>query len=168
MNKRNKSAAFGAAVLAFSIALSACNQKTAEQPDDSSAPDVATVETTPTTLARSTSPEGASVHFVTPSNGATVNNPIRIEFGIKGMVVVKAGENRPDSGHHHLLIDTSLPNLAYPIPADTQHKHFGDGSTATEITLEPGEHTLQMLLGDYLHIPHDPPVVSEPITITVE
>ena len=67
-----------------------------------------------------------------------------------------------------LLIDTGLPDLGMPIPADAQHVHFGDGSTSTEITLEPGEHTLQMLLGDHLHIPHDPPLASGVITITVE
>lgn len=165
MNKPMKMTALSAVVLAVTIVLTACNQQTAEKPDAVVEKDTAVA---PATLPRSTSADGASVYFVKPTDGATVSNPIKIEFGIDGMVVVKSGENRPDSGHHHLLIDTSLPNPAYPIPADTQHKHFGDGSTATEITLEPGEHTLQMLLGDYLHIPHDPPVVSEPITITVE
>ena len=72
------------------------------------------------------------------------------------------------TGHHHLIIDADLPDLGMPIPANDSYIHFGDGSTATEITLEPGQHTLQMLLGDHLHVPHDPPIVSEPITITVE
>ena len=72
------------------------------------------------------------------------------------------------SGHHHLLIDTDLPDPGLPIPKDDNHVHFGDGSTETEITLEPGEHTLQLMLGDHLHIPHDPPVTSEQITISVE
>jgi hypothetical protein len=127
-------------------------------------------EATPevTALPRTASVEGASVFFITPTNGATVSNPITIEFGIEGMDVVKAGDNQPHSGHHHLLIDTGLPDLGLPIPADAQHVHFGDGSTSTEITLESGEHTLQMLLGDHLHIPHDPPLVSEPITVIVE
>ena len=74
----------------------------------------------------------------------------------------------PHSGHHHLLIDTGLPDLGLPIPKDAQHVHFGDGSSETEITLEPGQQTRQMLLGDHLHIPHDPPLVSDPITILVE
>ncbi len=84
------------------------------------------------------------------------------------MDVVKAGNNQPNSGHHHLLIDTDLPDLGLPIPADEHHVHFGDGSTSTQITLPPGEHKLQMLLGDHLHIPHNPPLTSAQITITVE
>jgi hypothetical protein len=119
-------------------------------------------------MPRTASAEGASVFFITPANGSTVTNPIQIEFGIEGMDVVKAGDNQPNSGHHHLLIDTDIPNLGLPIPADERHVHFGDGRTATEIVLPPGEHTLQMLLGDHLHIPHEPPLVSEAITITVE
>lgn len=122
----------------------------------------------PTTLARTASPPGAQVFFISPSDGDTVSNPVRIEFGIEGMSVVKAGDNQPNSGHHHLLIDTGLPTLGAPVPADANHIHFGDGSTSTEITLDPGQHTLCMLLGDHLHIPHDPPLVSKSITITVE
>ena len=130
--------------------------------------DVAEPPKPATTLPRTDSIAGASVFFITPADGATVSNPVAIEFGIEGMTVVKAGDNQPASGHHHLLIDTELPDLSLPIPADAQHIHFGDGSTATEVTLEPGEHQLQMLLGDHLHIPHNPPVVSDRITITVE
>ena len=84
------------------------------------------------------------------------------------MDIVKAGDNAPNSGHHHLIIDAPLPNMSLPIPADDNYIHFGDGSTATERTLAPGEHTLQLLLGDHLHVPHDPPVMSGTITITVE
>ena len=131
---------------------------------------VASVEksTLPAVLPRTASAAGARVFFITPEDGASVTNPISIEFGIEGMNVVKAGTEQAHSGHHHLLIDTGLPNLGLPIPADEQHVHFGDGSTATEITLPPGQHTLQMLLGDHQHIPHNPPLVSEVITITVE
>lgn len=119
-------------------------------------------------LPRSESAQGAKVFFITPSDGATVSSPVEIEFGIEGMDVVKAGDNQPHSGHHHLLINTGVPELGLPIPADESHIHFGDGSTTTEIALPPGQHSLQMLLGDYLHIPHDPPLVSETIVITVE
>ena len=84
------------------------------------------------------------------------------------MSVVTAGDATPQSGHHHLLVDADLPNLSLPIPATDNYIHFGDGSTSTEISLEPGTHTLRLLLGDHLHIPHDPPVVSDPITINVE
>jgi len=119
-------------------------------------------------LPRTASVAGASVYFISPADGDTVSNPVSVVFGIEGMQVVPAGENAPHSGHHHLLIDTGLPDLGLPIPKDAQHVHFGDGRTETQITLEPGQHTLQMLLGDHLHIPHDPPLVSDPITILVE
>jgi len=73
-----------------------------------------------------------------------------------------------NTGHHHLIVDAPLPDLATTIPTDDQHRHFGSGQTQTDITLSPGTHTLQLVLGDYLHVPHTPPVVSEKITITVE
>ena len=91
-------------------------------------------------------------------------DPTRVKF--LGLVPRNCGQW--SACHHHLLIDTDLPTLGFPIPKDDHNIHFGDGSTATEITLEPGEHTLQLLLGDYLHIPHNPPVVSIPVMITVE
>ena len=119
-------------------------------------------------MPRTASPEGARVFFISPADGDTVSNPIAIEFGIEGMSVVAAGMNDAHSGHHHLLVDTGVPDVGLPIPADANHIHFGDASTATELTLAPGEHTLRLLLGDHLHIPHNPPVVSDPITITVE
>jgi len=119
-------------------------------------------------LPRTASPGGARVFFIAPADGATVPTTFTIEFGVEGMAVVRAGDNTADSGHHHLLIDTDLPDLALPIPADANHIHFGDGSKLTERTLPPGEHTLQLLFADYLHIPHLPPVYSERITITVE
>jgi hypothetical protein len=122
----------------------------------------------PVALERTPSPVTAAVYFVAPADRDTVSSPIRVEFGLKNMEVAAAGTDAPNSGHHHLLIDTGLPDLGQPIPADEQHIHFGDGSTSTELTLTPGEHTLQLLLADYRHIPHDPPVMSERITITVE
>jgi len=117
---------------------------------------------------RSPAPEGARAFFITPANGATVTTPFTVEFGIEGMSIEKAGVAEANSGHHHLLIDTDLPPLGMPIPADDNHRHFGDGSTSVELNLEPGEHTLQLLLGDYLHIPHEPPVTSEVLTVVVE
>lgn len=147
------------------LTLVACGGKSAS---DNNVAEVATAPKPTVALPRTDSVAGASVFFITPADGATVSNPVSIEFGIDGMTVVKAGDNQPASGHHHLLIDTDVPNPAMPIPADAQHIHFGDGSTRTEITLEPGEHQLQLLLGDHLHIPHNPPVVSDRITITVE
>jgi len=149
--------------------LTACGDKAAEEVAAAPQPEsVAKTVTEAAVLPRTPSVEGARVFFITPADGATVSNPITVEFGIEGMEVVKAGDNQPHSGHHHLLIDTGLPDLGLPIPADSQHVHFGDGSTSTEITLPPGEHTLQMLLGDHLHIPHNPPLSSAVITVTVE
>lgn len=150
------------AAASIALLISACGQNQAARRADDAA------MSTADTLPRSTSPDGARVFFITPATGDTVSNPISIEFGIEGMIVVKAGDQQPHSGHHHLLIDTDLPDPGLPVPADEHHVHFGDGSSATEITLSAGEHTLLLLLGDYRHIPHDPPVVSNPLTIIVE
>lgn len=163
----NHSSVF-ASSLATVLMLSACSQNAEPvvNTESVSEPEIAAAD--PAVLSRSASANGASVFFITPADGDTVSNPISIEFGIDGMELIKAGVEQPNSGHHHLMIDTDLPDFSLPIPADGQHVHFGDASKVTEITLPPGQHTLQMLLGDYLHIPHDPAVVSEPITITVE
>jgi hypothetical protein len=133
----------------------------AEPSDDDSA-------VTPPAPSRSTAPQGARVFFIAPEDGAVVSSPVEVRFGVEGMEVVPAGQAAPHSGHHHVLVDTGLPALELPVPADANHIHFGDGRSSTELTLEPGKHTLQLLFADYLHIPHDPPVYSEPITITVE
>ena len=122
----------------------------------------------PAAMPRTTSGEGASVFFVSPADGDTVSSPFAVEFGISAMDVVPAGNNTPNTGHHHVLIDTELPAMDLPIAADEHHVHFGDGSSATVLTLPPGEHTLQLLLGDHLHIPHEPPVYSQRISVTVE
>ena len=158
-------------VIASTIALLfGCGQQdAAPAAEDTMASEVEqAVAEQPAAMPRSPSPDSARLFFITPADGATVTNPISVEFGVEGMEVVKAGTNQPHSGHHHLLIDTDLPDLGLPIPADEHHVHFGDGRTATEISLPPGEHSLQMLLGDHLHIPHDPPLMSEVIRVTVE
>ena len=110
----------------------------------------------------------ARVYFITPANGDTVSSPVMVSFGIEGMAVVPAGQDTPQSGHHHLIIDAALPDMSLPVPKDANHVHFGDGSASTELTLEPGEHTLQLLFANFLHIPHDPAIKSAQITITVE
>ncbi len=155
-------------ILAFALAISACGDRPAEE-DSAEAP-VGSAADAPAAVAlpRTASVEGARVFFISPADGDTVTSPVKVQFGIEGMTVVPAGDDTPHSGHHHLLIDTGLPEMGLPIPADANHVHFGDGRTETEIELEPGQHTLQMLLGDHLHIPHDPPLVSEQITISVE
>lgn len=114
-------------------------------------------------------PEGAAVYFITPQDGATVSGPVTVKFGLKGMGVAPAGVERANTGHHHLLVDVdSVPPAGQPVPADAQHIHFGGGQTETTLELAPGKHTLQLLLGDHLHRPHQPPVLSEKITITVK
>lgn len=118
--------------------------------------------------ARTAAPPEAELYFITPADGATVTSPVTVRFGLKGMGVAPAGIQKDGTGHHHLLVDTDLPPLDRPVPTDDRHRHFGAGQTETTLTLEPGTHTLQLLLGDFAHIPHDPPVVSEKITITVE
>ena len=112
--------------------------------------------------------ESPRVYFIEPSDGATVKKPIKVVFGIEGMVVAPAGTDKPKSGHHHLLIDVSLEDYASPIPSDENHIHFGKGQTETELDLAPGKHTLQLVLGDLNHLPHKPAVESEVISITVE
>ncbi len=108
------------------------------------------------------------VYIISPAHGETVTSPVTIKFGLKGLGVAPAGVERDGTGHHHLLIDLDkLPAMDKPIPADDQHVHFGGGQTETTVELEPGEHTLQLLVGDHLHRPHDEPVVSEQIAITV-
>jgi hypothetical protein len=118
---------------------------------------------------RTPSPAGAEVYFITPADGETVTDPVTVRFGLKGMGVAPAGIDKPNTGHHHLLIDApDLPPLDEPIPADDHHKHFGGGQTETTLDLPLGIHTLQLLLADQNHISFDPPIVSEKITITVK
>ena len=119
--------------------------------------------------AQTPSPEGAKVYFVNLKDGAEVDSPFLVQFGLSGMGVAPAGVEKPNTGHHHLLIDTTLTpeQLKEPIPADDNHRHFGGGQTEAMVTLPKGQHTLQLVLGDWSHVPHVPPVMSEKITITV-
>jgi hypothetical protein len=105
-----------------------------------------------------------------PNDGEVVaaGKPFRVWFGLRGMGVAPKGVKAPNTGHHHLLIDTGLPAAGEVIPSDRQHLHFGGGETEGMIELPPGKHTLQLVMGDDLHIPHVPPVVSKKITITVK
>lgn len=137
--------------------------------DESSSPESdAATPSKPVDIPRSVSPPGATVFFIEPVNGATVSSPVELKFGVSGIAIAPAGENIENSGHHHVLVDTTLSDMTLPIPKDDQHVHFGKGQTETSIELAPGEHTLQLVLGDSNHIPHIPPVVSNTITITVE
>jgi len=119
---------------------------------------------------RSESPENVNLYIIEPEDGALIPSGIvTVKFGLSGMGVAPAGINFPLSGHHHLLVNVAeLPPMDQPIPADSAHLHFGTGHTETDLELSPGRYTLQLLLGDFAHIPHDPPILSEPITITVQ
>jgi hypothetical protein len=119
--------------------------------------------------AREPSPANAEAYIVSPKDGAKVKSPVTVVFGLKGMGVAPAGIKFDGTGHHHLLIDSELPaDLSQPLAANEKSVHFGKGQTETSLTLPPGKHTLQLVLGDQLHIPHDPPVYSKKITIVVE
>jgi hypothetical protein len=113
-------------------------------------------------------PKEAVLYFISPQDGATVRGPFDVRFGLKNMGVTHAGDEYANSGHHHLLIDVDQPlDVKEPIPRDKNHLHFGAGETETRIELPPGEHTLQLVLGDARHYPFDPPVISDKIKITV-
>lgn len=121
-------------------------------------------------LALTASPPGARVFIIEPVDGATVQSPVTVRFGVEGLTVSPAGKaGIAGSGHHHLLIDATLGIAALdrPIPATAKHLHFGGGQTETSVELPPGRHTLQLVFGDYRHIPHGPPVISTRITINV-
>ena len=112
-------------------------------------------------------PEGAAVMIISPKDGDVVDKEFVVQFGLSGMGVAPAGTDNANTGHHHLLIDqTALPPEGKPMGKPPIH--FGKGQTQTILTLEPGKHTLQLILGDMLHIPHNPPIVSELITIEVK
>jgi len=117
---------------------------------------------------RSPSAPGASVGFANLADGDVVPPVFTVKFTISGMGIAPAGSDIPNTGHHHLLIDVDqLPDLDKPLPANDHIRHFGKGQTEVQLELPPGKHTLQMLLADYQHVPHDPPVMSDRITITV-
>jgi hypothetical protein len=122
------------------------------------------------TLARTAAPPNAQVYFIWPGDGAVIHGgKFWVRMGLRNMGVAPKGTDLPNTGHHHLLIDTDLPrNMNEPIPNDRKHLHFGAGETEARVELPPGKHTLQLLLGDKDHIPHDPPVVSKKITVTVK
>ncbi len=120
-------------------------------------------------LERTAAPEGVTVYFIDLKDGDTVEKNLVVRFGLSGMGVAPAGIKLDKTGHHHLLIDTDLPeDLSKPLLNDARHRHFGGGQTETSVELTPGTHTLQLVLGDFLHVPFDPPIVSEKITVTVK
>ena len=117
----------------------------------------------------STIADDAQVWFVSPKDQSQVSSPVTIIFGSSNLNIAPAGDNQPNSGHHHLLVDMEeLPALDMPLPASDQVIHFGKGQTEATIALSPGSHSLQLLLGNYAHVPHSRPVMSEKITIVVK
>ena len=117
--------------------------------------------------AQTPSPAGAKVYFINLKDGDTVTSPFLVQFGLSGMGVAPAGVEKPNTGHHHLMVDAPLPPSDQPIPNDFNHLHFGAGQTEAQVTLPLGTHTLQLLLGDEIHVAHVPPVYSKPIKVTV-
>ena len=108
------------------------------------------------------------LYFIEPEDGKTYTTEVAVKFGLKDFGIAPAGYNIPNTGHHHLIINAELPDLNLPIPANENYMHFGLGQTETTLTLEPGTYSLQLLMGNYLHIPHEQPLLSKVISITVE
>ena len=119
-------------------------------------------------MARTASPEGASVRISNIEEGATLPTTFVVKFEVTGMEVAPAGDKTPNTGHHHLFIDvTELASANLPLPASDKIIHYGAGQTEAEITLKPGKHTLQLMFADANHVPFDPLVMSDQIDITV-
>jgi hypothetical protein len=120
----------------------------------------------PTT--RTPSRPGALLYIGWPQDGTVIHaTRFKIWFGLRNFGVAPAGVKYPNTGHHHLIIDAPLPPFDEPIPNDKNHLHFGLGQTEAFVELPPGTHTLQLLLGDADHVPHDPPIYSQKITVYV-
>jgi uncharacterized protein DUF4399 len=120
-------------------------------------------------VAKTKSADGAKVYIIAPKNGAKVTSPFTVQFGVKGMGIAPAGVTNANTGHHHLLVDVAeMPDMNAPLPNNEHIRHFGGGQTEADLTLPPGKHTLQLLFADAAHIPHDKPLMSEKITVTVK
>ena len=115
--------------------------------------------------AEETEPHAYVIH---PKNGDVVSSPFKVIFGLKNFGVVPAGINLEFAGHHHLFVNSPGIDYSKPIPADKNHLHFGKGQTETILDLEPGEYELQLVLGNYLHIPFNPSIESKTISIKVK
>jgi hypothetical protein len=131
------------------------------------APFVARAQT-PASGGPTASPANAEVYFINIKDGDKLPRTFSVQFGLRNMGLAPAGTDRPNSGHHHLIIDSELPPMNEPIPSDFNHLHFGAGQSEATVTLPPGQHKLQLLLGDANHVPHSPPVMSKVVTITVD
>lgn len=112
--------------------------------------------------------DNAKVYFIWPSDGAVIKGgKLWVRMGLRNAGLAPAGIEQQNTGHHHLIVDAELPPFDEVIPADKNHFHMGKGQSEYRLTLPPGKHTLQILLADHQHIPHNPPIYSKKITITV-
>jgi len=112
--------------------------------------------------------EGAHAYIIWPNDGAVIpSGKFWLRMGLAGAGIAPAGIDRPNTGHHHVVIDADLPPAGEPIPNDKKHLHFGAGQTEARIELPPGRHTIQLVLGDADHIPQNPPIISKKITVIV-
>lgn len=159
--------AAAAATITLLVGCSKSTETTAPAADAGATP-AHTDHTAAPAFARTPAPAGARVFIVSPKDGETVATPVKVVFGAEGVGIVPATEMSTTAGHHHLLIDTDLADQGVPIPADDKHVHFGKAQTEAEVALAPGTHTLQLVLGDHLHIPFDPVIASAKVTITVK
>ncbi|MDP3294104.1 MAG: DUF4399 domain-containing protein [Nevskia sp.] len=153
-------------LLSATVLLAACSKKEEAVPavePAAAAPEAAAAPA----LTSSPAPEGAKVSFAELKDGAVVASPLLVKFAVEGIALAPAGAVEPASGHHHLVIDAELPPADAPIPADTNYLHFGKAQTEASIELTPGPHTLQLVYGNGLHVPFNPPLASEKITVNV-
>ncbi len=154
-------------LLSATLALTACSKKE-EAPATPVEESPAAAAPAAAGLTSTAAPAGAKVFFVELKDGAEVVSPVNIKFGVEGIEIAPAGEDKPNSGHHHLVIDSELPPPDAPVPADKNNLHFGKGQTEASIALTPGKHTLQLSFANYLHVPFNPPLASDKITVTVK
>ena len=156
-------------MLAAAVAVAACSQKTGNQGQSAPAAAAPAPAAAPAAApTRQKAPEGTTVSFVGIKDGDTVTSPFKVGFAVTGAKIAPAGTTDAGAGHFHLIIDADLPPQDGPLPASEHVKHYGKGQTEDTITLPPGSHTLQIELADGAHVPFDPPVVSDKITVTVK
>jgi hypothetical protein len=112
--------------------------------------------------------ENAHAYIIWPPDGAVITGgKFWLRMGLSGAGIAPAGIVKPNTGHHHVIIDADLPPPGEPIPNDKKHLHFGAGQTEARIELPPGRHTIQLVLGDADHIPENPPIISKKISVIV-
>lgn len=156
-------------LLSATVLLAACSKKEEAAPAAPVAePAAAAPEAAAPALKSSPAPDGAKVSFAELKDGAVVTSPLLVKFAVEGITLAPAGTEEPASGHHHLVIDAELPPADAPIPADANHVHFGKAQTETTIELTPGTHTLQLEFANGQHVPFNPPLASDKITVTVK